>query len=290
MKTIFNSESGQTLLIVILIVVVSLTVGLSLASRSIVNLRISTEEDNSQRAFSAAEAGVEEALKTGEEVELSLGNNAVVKANKPTTVGGNEFIVNCGADASLCQNIAPVAKDDGVDVWLVDHMTDGTLNYNSGWQTTAGSAGITVYWGLTSDKCNTDSIINTMAAVEIIVISGRPQSPVSTRYAVDPCSDRRLVNKFSSEDGGVGSVAGKTFAYRKSIYIADSSRGIVVRVVPLYANTQIGIKGTRAFPSQGKSINSTGKSGDTARKITYYQGFPKLPNEFFQYILFSSQQ
>src|SRR3989344_2427210 len=55
-------KSGQILILVLLIVVVSLAVGLSVASRNLTNLRISTQTEESQRAFSAAEGGVEDVL------------------------------------------------------------------------------------------------------------------------------------------------------------------------------------------------------------------------------------
>src|SRR3990167_6518831 len=55
-------KSGQILILVLLIVVVSLAVGLSVASRNLTNLRISTQTQESQRAFSAAEGGVEDVL------------------------------------------------------------------------------------------------------------------------------------------------------------------------------------------------------------------------------------
>lgn len=55
-------KSGQILIIVLLIVVVTLAVGLSVASRNITNLRTSTQTEQSQRAFSAAEGGVEDVL------------------------------------------------------------------------------------------------------------------------------------------------------------------------------------------------------------------------------------
>src|SRR3989344_9543942 len=55
-------QAGQILLIVILVIVISSTVGLSLVSRSITSLRTSTEEAESQEALAAAEAGGERAL------------------------------------------------------------------------------------------------------------------------------------------------------------------------------------------------------------------------------------
>jgi len=55
-------KSGQILILVLLIVVVALAVGLSAASRNIINLRTSTQTEQSQRAFTAAEGGVEKVL------------------------------------------------------------------------------------------------------------------------------------------------------------------------------------------------------------------------------------
>ena len=57
-----NSQKGQVLLLVVLASVIALTVGLAAISRSITSTRISTEESNSQKALSAAEAGIEEQI------------------------------------------------------------------------------------------------------------------------------------------------------------------------------------------------------------------------------------
>src|SRR3989344_1439125 len=58
-------QAGQTLLIVVLIMVVSLTIGLSIASKTITNLRTTTEEADSAKALSAAETGVAQSIKSG---------------------------------------------------------------------------------------------------------------------------------------------------------------------------------------------------------------------------------
>lgn len=58
-----NSKSGQVALIILLIMVVILTIGLSLISHSVIDVSISKDEEEAIRAFSAAEAGIEEALK-----------------------------------------------------------------------------------------------------------------------------------------------------------------------------------------------------------------------------------
>jgi len=55
-------QRGQVLLIVVLVMVIALTVGLSVISRSVTTLRTTKESESSQRAFSAAEAGVAKLL------------------------------------------------------------------------------------------------------------------------------------------------------------------------------------------------------------------------------------
>lgn len=58
-----NKKSGQIALIVLLIMVTLLTVVLSLISDSVTDVKISQDEKEAMRAFSAAEAGIEEALR-----------------------------------------------------------------------------------------------------------------------------------------------------------------------------------------------------------------------------------
>lgn len=259
-------ERGQTLLIVVLVMVVALTVGLSVASRSITNLKTSKEEESSQRAFSAAEAGVERALKTscsnppcvltGDFIENKSSFNT-----STTILSGAQFLANGGNT---------ISKDDGVDIWLTQYP-----DYSGGpW-----NGNLTIYWGDSSGDCSN-------AALEVIVISGTKSSPRSKRDGFDPCNSRRSSNKFSPPSSGGGSIGGKNFAYKKSIN--NISQGLIVRIIPLYYSTSIGVSGgSNALPSQGTIVSSTGASGTTSRKITVFQGYPSLPSEFFQYILFA---
>ncbi len=75
-----KQNSGQTLLIIVLIAAVILTVGLAVASYSITDIKISQQEEESARAFSAAEAGIEEALKLG---ALPEGGSITVGKTRP---------------------------------------------------------------------------------------------------------------------------------------------------------------------------------------------------------------
>ena len=275
----FLGQSGQILLIVVLVMVVSLTVGLSLASRSIINLRTAQEDESSQRAFSAAEAGVEQALQTGvtPPPNQQLLNNASINSVTIQAISGSEFLMGGGA---------AISQDDGVDVWFSSYP-----DYQNPW-----TGNLTVYWGSAVDSCSAIPTSNTMAALEIIVISGSKTFPVAKRYTFDPCSTRSTYNKFAQVPGGdIGtfSVASKTFHYRTPIFpqlnnISVSS-GLLMRIISLFANTPIAVQksaGDPVLPPQGNQINSVGASGNTQRKIQVFQAFPKMPSEFFQYIFF----
>lgn len=269
-KVVSLKQGGQTLLIVVLAVVIALTVSLSVASRMITNIKTTTEEANSQKALSAAEAGIERALQKITSTEAPITDNLTYTATV-STLKGSQLLLNGG-------NI--ITKDEGVDLWFVEHNSDGTPNYSSSWTGT-----VTIYWGNTGDNCSTSQISNTMAALEVVVVSGTKETPSVNRYAIDPCDLRRNdYNKFSEEDEtGTFSIAGRDFKYRKQISITN---GMIARIIPLYANAPIAVVGSVDLPSQGSVINSTGTSGSTERRITVFQGYPSLPAEFFPYNLF----
>lgn len=281
-----NSQKGQVLLIVVLVMVVALSVGLSIASRSITNLRITSEEENSQKAFTAAEAGIEEAIKAnppGKNVgsnpviaNESLGNNANIQQVSIQEIKNTtDILVNNG-------NVVP--QDDGADIWLTNYNSDYTKLY----QPPYWSGTLTFYWGSSSDVCSATASQNTQAAIEVVVISGVRNNPRIDRFAYDQCPGRLAVNKFSVANTGTYTLnttnGQKTFHYQA--VIPNVQNGLIARVIPLYAQTSIWVNGTQNFPSQGRIVTATATSDTTTRKISYFQGYETLPSEFF-YSLFS---
>src|SRR6266403_5167091 len=100
-----NYQRGQILLIVVLVMTVALTIRLSIATRTITNIRTSTEEESSQRSFSAAEAGMEKALQELNGSSGSLTNSSTFQSSI-ASLSGQELLLNNGS---------PVLKDDAVD-------------------------------------------------------------------------------------------------------------------------------------------------------------------------------
>jgi Tfp pilus assembly protein PilX len=68
-------RKGQVALVVILVVLVGLTVGVAILGRSVTNVGISNQEEERARSFSAAEAGVEDALRQDLSILAGSGGN-----------------------------------------------------------------------------------------------------------------------------------------------------------------------------------------------------------------------
>jgi hypothetical protein len=276
-------QRGQILIITVFILVVALTVGLSVITRSITTIRTSVEEDNSQKAFSAAEAGIERALKSNVGINITgsfpNGNSSYSVQTSLST--GDEILANNGSF---------VLKDDPVDIWLSDYSTDQTKNYLNPWPA-SGSEILSIYWVAPSNSdpngdCSTNNAENFgPSALDISAITGSKAAPKIAHFAFDPCSARAAVNKFSSVLPG-DTIAGTSFLYRADITFNSTDPGLLIRILPLYSGTHIAIKGS-GLPGQGTVISSVGSNDGANRKIVTYRGYPKAPIELYPYSVFS---
>jgi hypothetical protein len=264
-------EEGQILLIVVLVMTIALTIGLSVATRTITNIRTSADQEQSERAFSAAEAGVEQALQSNTNTSGSFSNNAQYQTSVNTVIG----------QSFLLRNGVIIPKDDAADVWFAQYPT-----YATPWTGT-----VTLYWGQSSDVCNPTEATNTMAALEIVLISGTKANPLVAHYPVDPCNARTTNNHFEFIPSAGGVISGQNFGYRKTIVVTS---GLLMRIIPLYAGTKIGVIGCNAggtgctnLPAQGTVISSVGTADTTQRKIVGIKENPKLPVQFFPFVVFS---
>ncbi|MBI3984617.1 MAG: hypothetical protein HY344_01555 [Candidatus Levybacteria bacterium] len=261
-----QSQKGQALLIVVLVMVIALTVTLSIVSRSVVNLRTSVEQSESQKALAAAEAGVEQAIK----------NNASIGVDTPASFGNTTYTATISdvlaSSSFLLNGGIAVTKSEGSSIWL------STYNEANPWSD-SWSGNLDIYWG---DPGAADSA---NAALEIVLLSGPDKNSATvTRYAVDPDGTRRTSNNFANvAQTGNFNVGGKSLKYRYTISVVS---GFLVRVTPVYTSSYIGAQGTN-LPTQGKIVTASGTSGNTQRKVTVFQGYPILPPELFLYSLLS---
>lgn len=266
-------QSGQALLIVVLVMVVALTVGLSIASKSITSFRNSTEQASSQKALSAAEAGIEQASKSNTSIPLTAISQDTKYSTDVSIIEGTTFLLNGGN---------PVLQSSGIDLWLTTYSSDSAQLYQTPYYPSSDS--FTVYWGdSTGDNNN--------AALEVVVIAGTRASPQISRYAFDPWQIRRGSNHFAPPSGGQATIAGKIFYYQATIPVGDGGvaggGGLIARVIPLYTSAIMAVNGTHDFPPQGSVITAVGLSGTTQRRVNVFQGYPELPAEYYLYNLFA---
>lgn len=271
-KRLARRQKGQILLIVVLAAVVSLTVGLSAVSRTITNTRVTTEEANSQKALSAAEAGVEEVVNNSSllvagGLSKPLSNNSSFNATADP-IDGSEILINDGNE---------ILKDDGADIWFSTYPDFGDLPGGSRWSGT-----LSVLWD-NNDGCTVSGNQMVNPAIEIVIIQGANRNnPNMTRTIYDTCG--RINNSnFSNLSAAGRTVSGRVFNNGANVVVTN---GFIARIVPLYANAKMGARGSVGLPSQGYVIDSVGTSGNTKRTVRVFRGFPRIPIEYFPYNIF----
>jgi hypothetical protein len=253
------------LLVVVLTMIVALTIGLSIASRTVTNLRISRQNEESERAFQAAEAGIAQVLQSGSEANFpNFSNNSSYEA-KVVHPGNASFVLNGGE---------LVDQDTGIDVWLSNYpdFVSGSMNGN-----------ISVYWGSPNQdaQCtDTNKGALTKPAIEIVWLSGNKLDPSLSKRVYDFCG--RISGADVPEDVSGLSLSQGRFLYRASFPV---NNGLIMKVIPIFNSSKVFVSTNSSFPSQGTIVESTGKSGDTVRKIRYFSSYPQIPIEMFPYSL-----
>ena len=278
-------ESGQILLVVVLTMIVALTVGLSISARVVTELKLSKQNEESQRAFQAAESGIQQALSNSQTTytlpSTDLGNNAEVIAEK-TVVKNSSLVMNNGQE---------VDQVTGADVWLSNYSSDENFIFLNP-MGNGNPVNIKLYWG----SANQDSCA-TAPALEVVILIGPKTNPSIQKniFEATGCSGRTPGSKEATLAGAdKPDSSGPTYRYVTPLVLgtpeAAPSNGLLMRIIPIYNSTPIGFLSTTQgipFPAQGSTVTSTGTSGDTVRKVTYFQSYPQLPVEIFPYSLLS---
>lgn len=275
-------------MIVLLIMVVGLTVGLAVIARSVTSIKISTEEEDSQKAFYAAEAGLEELLLPGDPRSASGNFDG---ASYTATIAKGDI-----EDNSFKFHDETIPKDDTRALWLAEHSNDGTS--------------IPLPMGPDSDDYDITKPVDIcwsnpggeMPAIEVIVLwqyisSGGNRGRYGVaRGAYDPNDGRIGDNKFDL----VGACAANSnYQYGININLATSfslngntQRIVALRLRPVYNGAKIFVKGNGdALPSQERKIESLGTAGSgntVQRKLKVTRSYPTLP-PIFDFVLFSGQ-
>lgn len=263
-----NGRNGQVVLIILLVMSVILVVGLSIASRSVTDIKISQQSQESARALWVAQAGLEQAIKA---------NQSIASAADPDNLGGVEYSVSKAGFGSGPNFIFPmnIAAGESVTLWLINHDDAGKIS-SGGYP--AGKT-LTFYWGKNSD--------DKPALEATLIYKDADDNFLNRRYVYDTLP-RDPPTNFTSADTNCN---WENFLFcSEEITLPAGSTPYLVRLKLFFNTTSqpIGVKGNADLPSQGNSFDSTATVSESgvAEKLIQYQFWPTtLP--IFDYLIFS---
>lgn len=282
-----NLQRGQALLIVLLTMAVILTVVLSVASRSVTDISLTALEEDALRAFSAAEAGVEEALIVGGPASGTLPGGSTFTADIPIGVNVDQFVYP-----------AEILSGETVTFWFVSQDTEGNPNC-TGEPCFRGSR-LNVCWGKTSSETPAVEVsifYDGSASGQEVINNGNYSDVEVERFAYDPNTVRNDSNNFS-DDAGSCNIGGQNFLYSSGFITLppligpcnpSNTKGCILmtRIRTFYNATDahpVGIEVTTSgdgeLPTQGIQIESTGVAGDSTRKIEVFRSYSEPPPIF----------
>lgn len=269
-QAVLTSEAGQAVLIVLLSLSVVLIIVLYIMSRSITDISLSNKDEDSMRAFSAAEAGIERALVIGS----SIGN---------TTIGNANFSANVSNFAEGASKVVyPISLKSGeIATFWFTRPSETSFTGNR----------VKVCWG---DSGTSSSTAET-PAVEITVFYKNGAVYQILRTSLDPYTSRTTSNYFSTASVSSCTIDSESFAFQNTVSLTGLSSLQFMTVKLLYNTTvshKVGIDvtgfGNAMLPSQGKKINANGSSADSNRSIEVYQLYSVAPSVFMNSLFSSS--
>jgi hypothetical protein len=239
MKT--KKLNGQIALIVLIISAVIMTIGLSVSKRSVVETKITTDDELLKQAFNAAESGVDYFLGTGA-TNFTASDSRSQASVQVNQVGGGSDTVNLGGIT---------LRNNNNYTWLVGHKADGSIDMATNM---GGVTGLTV--------C-VESGFAGAVKVDYFYVNGGNYGVYRAGFNV-----------------GVGTVSGYTTPVMGSCSVSGMrsiALNIPVGVTPLLLvvkpiadDTGIAVvaSGGPKFPTQAAEISSTGKAGGTTAQVS----------------------
>ncbi len=292
------SERGQVIIVLLLTTLVVLTVGFAITVRSLTDLTTSSRNDQSQRAFSAAEAGIEKYLSQPATV-TGLNPNVVPFSNGASVDVFANVDVPSGVNQAL--EYPPIGKETIAQFWFVDPNSTSVNPV----KVYTGST-FEIYFGNSGES----TITPTAPAVEVNVITYNSATNLygTQKFYLDPNSARAATNRFitipnvscgptistESTTSNPSSFACKytvNFVTPPSPIVACGGTcfPVIVRARLLYSTTnqKIAVKGVgSALPKQAQIYYARGNAGQSQQILRVFK-MPKVLPTFIDFAIFS---
>lgn len=287
-----KKQSGQVLVLLILVMTIALATGLSIIQKSLSDISSASKVEQSSRAFSAAEAGIEKALQNDPNPNVSFTDNSSSSIVSDQSLQPSEAIVGT---VQTPLEFSPLAKEDVAQVWLADFNSAAQF-YNP------PSGKLDVYWGTLGITNPADK-----PALEVKVIYYASETYQTKSFYLDSNESRISTNGFTNASSGCifPSSVRTTFGNNRQFYCKWTLSDLIptlmlARLRILYSSTSqpvaIGAVGTcqvvgnckaYSIPAQARIVYSVGTSGETQRRIRVVQQ-EKIVPPYFDYAIFSS--
>ena len=259
---------------VLLVMSVILTLGLSAVSRSITDIRVSEQSQDSARAYWAAQAGLEKAI-LGQGEQSGEISDVTYRVTKTGLGGAANFVLP-----------EKVSSGESFTYWLVEHDSSGQINA----ETYFSDDSLIVYFGNEGEGASSDT---TPALIANLVYLDSGGSYQSKKYAFDPFLGRSPGTNFSPADSG-SSFGGTEFAFKATISGINSlplmSKPYYLNLMFIFNNASqpVGVSTGGIGISQGSCFESEAvvSSSNIVRKLSQCQTWSKN-SEIFDYLLFS---
>lgn len=302
-----NNQKGQLILTLILVMATALVIGLSVIQRSLTDVSTSTKVEQSSRAFSAAEAGIEQYLGSNTnctpqtcKVEFSdIGSKAAVEGGDliPCVPG----LPECKQPANTRQDpleFPLLSKEEVAQVWLADPLSEDNppaVFYNP-----PTNRNLDIFWGNSSEN---------KAALEATLVYYEGGQYKSQKFYLDHSTAiRNPANNFTPVSCP-GRQKPKTSdeyrvkygdnSYQCKYILTDLPQDLMlIRIRLLYNDAKSQPFAAQAtgicspgcsLPRQARVLTSTGSSGETARKVQLFQSINVVP-PYLNYAIFSARE
>ena len=278
-----NPQSGQALLVLILIIALAITVVSAVSFRLTTEVQTTKSQEENVRVLAAADSGIEKGLQ--------LANQPSTPSNyyeKYVDVVGGTLQALPGVDAQKSnltitttsgnQFISPeIPIDEQYTFYLWNYPATTNQNYFTG--------NLSVYFG--SNGAGTCNATRTTPAIEISIIYGVSNDQV-VRYLYEPCASGQYIggiNKGTIEAGATLHSKGTDYPFNwktAGISIGSIQEPKLMIVRSLFGGTRIAFEGSAPLPEQGKIIRAEAVSlSGSSKVVSLFQSFPQIPADFF---------
>ncbi len=257
-----GNQKGQTLIVVMMLMIISLSIGLAISQRIIKGSGNSTTLDTSSRAYAVAEAAIEKMLPTAPgTLDTYINNNSCGTNCQVTITGADGVAATATVSLSYAGNSTSlfntkVSRDDVTEVDLTGY---GNRPLELCWDGSSGST----------------------PSVSALFVYGSSTPYSSQRYAYNSTSTTHSSNGFTA--------AAPDLSYSNCFTISGQDNPRFVRIRAIYQDLNLYVipKSGGTLPVQGYLLTSVGRLGSVTKTVTALKSRSFVPSSF-DYVLFST--